>query len=147
MPQLLMLRGRNALSDFRLNKLLWTLKTTVPSIAGVQAEFWHFAALSRKLTDAETAVLQQILTYGPAARADYISGELLLVVPRIGTLSPWSSKATDIARRCGLEAVERIERGVAFYFEKRDRLLESEKQAVLPLIHDRMTESVLKSFD
>ncbi len=147
MSQLLKLRGRNALSDFRLNKLLSALKTTVPSIAGVQAEFWHFAALSRKLADAETGILKRILTYGPAARVANIRGELLLVVPRIGTVSPWSSKATDIARRCGLEAVERIERGVAFYFEKRDKLSESEKQALLPLIHDRMTESVLESFD
>ncbi|MGH8710600.1 MAG: phosphoribosylformylglycinamidine synthase [Burkholderiales bacterium] len=147
MPQLLKLRGRNALSDFRLNKLLSTLKTTVPAISGVQAEFWHFAALSRKLTDAETTILQRILTYGPAARVDNSRGELLLVVPRIGTVSPWSSKATDIARRCGLESIERIERGVAFYFDKRDKLSKHERQALLPLIHDRMTESVLESFD
>ena len=60
MPQLLKLRGRNALSDFRLNKLLSVLKTTVPSIAEVQAEFWHFAALSRKLTDEETGILKRI---------------------------------------------------------------------------------------
>ncbi len=147
MPQLLKLRGRNALSGFRLNKLLLALKTAVPAIAGVQAEFWHFAALSRKLTEAETAIVQRILTYGPAARADNISGELLLVVPRIGTVSPWSSKATDIARHCGLEAVERIERGVAFYLEKREPLSAHDRQALLPLLHDRMTESVLGSFD
>lgn len=147
MPQLLKLRGRNALSGFRLNKLLLTLKTTVPAIAGVQAEFWHFAALSRKLTKAETAIVQRILTYGPATRADNTSGELLLVVPRIGTVSPWSSKATDIARHCGLEAVERIERGVAFYMEKREPLSAHERQALLPLLHDRMTESVLETFD
>ncbi len=147
MLQLLKLRGRNALSDFRLNKLLSTLKTTLPAIAGVQAEFWHFAALSRKLTDAETTILQRILTYGPATRADNISGELLLVVPRIGTVSPWSSKATDIARHCGLEAVERIERGVAYYLEKREPLSAYDRQLLLPLIHDRMTESVLESFD
>ena len=147
MPQLLKLRGRNALSDFRLNKLLSTLKTTVPSIAGVHAEFWHFAALSRKLTDAEAAILQRILTYGPAARTDPINGELLLAVPRIGTVSPWSSKATDIAHHCGLESIERIERGVAFYLEKREKLSTLERQLLLPLIHDRMTESVLESFD
>jgi len=147
MPQLLKLRGRNALSDFRLNKLLSTLKTTLPAIAGVQAEFWHFVALSRKLTDAETTVLQRILTYGPATRTDNISGELLLVVPRIGTVSPWSSKATDITRHCGLEAVERIERGVAYYLEKREPLSAYDRQLLLPLIHDRMTESVLESFD
>ncbi|HMK14961.1 MAG TPA: phosphoribosylformylglycinamidine synthase [Burkholderiales bacterium] len=147
MPQLLKLRGRSALSEFRLNKLLFALKTTVPWIAGVQAEYWHFTALSRELTDAETGILKLILTYGPAARADNITGELLLVVPRIGTVSPWSSKATDIARHCGLEPVQRIERGVAFYFEKRDKLSYGDKQALLPLIHDRMTESVLESFD
>ncbi|HSS47132.1 MAG TPA: phosphoribosylformylglycinamidine synthase, partial [Burkholderiales bacterium] len=146
MPQLIKLRGRNALSGFRLNKLLSSLKTTVSTIAGIHAEFWHFAVLSRELTDAETSVLQRILTYGPAVGADKISGELLLVVPRIGTVSPWSSKATDIARQCGLAAIERIERGVAFYLETREALSAHDKQALQPLIHDRMTESVLESF-
>ena len=147
MPQLLKLRGRNALSDFRLKKLLSVLKNSVPSISGVQAEFWHFVALSTKLTNAQTATLQRILTYGPVASVDKASGEILLVVPRIGTVSPWSSKATDIARHCGLEAVERIERGVAFYLSKPEKLSASESNLLLPLMHDRMTESVLASFD
>ncbi|HUL40948.1 MAG TPA: phosphoribosylformylglycinamidine synthase [Burkholderiales bacterium] len=147
MPQILKLRGRNALSDFRLNKLLSALKKSIPSIAAVQAEFWHFVAPSRNLADREVAILKRILTYGPANKADKTQGEVLLVVPRIGTVSPWSSKATDIARHCGLEVVERIERGIAFYFEKREKLSAGERNLLLPLIHDRMTESVLASLD
>jgi phosphoribosylformylglycinamidine synthase len=69
----------------------------------------------------------------------------LLVVPRLGTISPWSSKATDIAQHCALPQVERIERGVMYYFRTRNGkgLSERERKAVLPLLHDRMTESVL----
>jgi len=147
MSQLLKLRGRNALSDFRLKKLLSTLTDSVPSISGIQADYWHFVALSRKLRKAEAATLRRILTYGPAAGADQPGGELVLVVPRIGTVSAWSSKATDIARHCGLEAVERVERGIAFFLSSRAKLSTEEKNLLLPLIHDRMTESVLASFD
>ena len=78
-------------------------------------------------------------------------GELLLVVPRPGTISPWSTKATDIARHCGLRAVERVERGTAFYIQTRDEpcadLSAAAKGALLALIHDRMTEAVFNSFD
>jgi phosphoribosylformylglycinamidine synthase len=147
MPRLLRLRGRNALSGFRFNKLISALKPTVPAVKAVYAEFWHFVALARDLNTGESSILQRILSYGPAAQAGEAKGELLLVVPRIGTVSPWSSKATDIALHCGLPAVERIERGIAYYLDSRELLSNADKQVLLPLIHDRMTESVLASFD
>ncbi|MGH8750205.1 MAG: phosphoribosylformylglycinamidine synthase, partial [Burkholderiales bacterium] len=147
MPRLLKLRGRNALSDFRLYKLKSTLQVSLPPVTQVHAEFWHFIAVSRELSVAEDGVLRSILSYGTAGQNREPRGELLLVVPRIGTVSPWSSKATDIARHCGLEMVERIERGVAYYFESRNVLSDQEKQLLPPLIHDRMTESVLGSLD
>ncbi len=145
MPQFLSLRGRNALSEFRLSKLQQALQQANLRLAGISAEFRHFVSISGALSGAERAVLDRILAYGPAASAVPEVGQLLLVVPRLGTISPWSSKATDIARHCGLGAVERIERGVAWHIAKHDGnpLAPHESAALLPLIHDRMTETVL----
>jgi len=149
MSQISRLRGRNALSAFRASKLSQSVTAAVPRVTGIQAEFWHFTQLARALSNDETARLERILTYGPESAAVEACGELMLVVPRIGTISPWSSKATDIARHCGLEAVQRIERGVAYWFSTRDGSAPSsdERAALAPLIHDRMTETVLASFE
>ena len=146
---MLKLRGGNALSSFRLDKLNQALQAGAPGISHIHAEYWHFAETARELAAAELSVLEKILTYGPASPTEPPDGELLLVVPRLGTISPWSSKATDIALHCGLEALQRLERGVAFYVQKRDGapLTAVEKQVLLPLIHDRMTETLLGSLD
>ena len=119
MSELLQLRGRSALSPFRLEKLMCALNLEASDIAHVHAEYWHFAEVSQALRNSENATLQQILTYGPAVAVQAPQGALVLVVPRLGTISPWSSKATDIARHCGLEKVQRIERGIAFYIQKK----------------------------
>ncbi|MBI2295953.1 MAG: phosphoribosylformylglycinamidine synthase [Betaproteobacteria bacterium] len=149
MSQILRLRGRNALSAFRLRKLAQSVTTAVPRVSGIEAEFWHFVQLSRELSRAEAQRLERILTYGPETGAIAARGELILVIPRIGTISPWSSKATDIARHCGLEAVRRIERGTAHWIATRDgvALSSNERAALAPLIHDRMTETMLDSFE
>src|SRR5688572_28312793 len=114
------LRGRSALSAFRLGKLTQSVTAAVPRISGIRAEFWHLVQHERALADSESRQLERILTYGPADTAGDSRGTLMLTVPRIGTISPWSSKATDIARHCGLETVRRIERGVAYWFATRD---------------------------
>ncbi len=149
MPDLLTLRGRNALSEFRLKKLTQALKRTAPAIAAITAEYWHFAALKTALQPPQRKILERILTYGPAPAEVSERGRLLLVVPRLGTISPWASKATDIAHSCGLDAVERIERGVAYYVSvKPGRRLDAAQSATLfAQIHDRMTETVLDSLD
>ena len=149
MPQLLRLRGRNALSDFRLSKLQQSVRQSGFKLEGISAEYWHFVSASRALSPAEHSILERILTYGPAASAVSERGQLLLVVPRLGTISPWSSKATDIARQCGLAAVERIERGTAWRIVKSGggRLSERDTAVLAPLIHDRMTETLLDTFD
>jgi phosphoribosylformylglycinamidine synthase len=149
MPQLLRLRGRSALSAFRLSKLSRSAIAAVSRLSGIHAEFWHFVQVTRALSTAERARLERLLTYGPADVPGAARGELVLVVPRIGTVSPWSSKATDIARHCGLETVQRIERGVAYYITMSDgKPLSPVQRATLsPLIHDRMTETVLSGFD
>ena len=149
MSQILRLRGRNALSAFRASKLSSSFSTAVPRIAAVRAEFWHFVQAERSLSQPETQQLERILTYGPTESAGAAIGELLLAVPRIGTISPWSSKATDIAVHCGLAAVRRIERGVAYWIRTRDgpALEPGERAAAAPLLHDRMTETLLDSFE
>jgi phosphoribosylformylglycinamidine synthase len=149
MSQISRLRGRNALSAFRAAKLSQSIASAVPRVTAVHAEYWHFARLSRALSADEAARLERLLTYGPDSAPTEAAGELALVVPRIGTISPWSSKATDIARHCGLEAVERVERGTAYRIATRDAkpLAPAERRAVAARLHDRMTETVLESFD
>ncbi len=147
MSQLIRLRGRSALSAFRLKQLLKSASAAVPGLK-IGAEFWHFVQTARALDEEERVRLERILSYGPAAREVAERGTLLLVLPRPGTISPWSSKATDIARHCGLEAVERIERGVAYWAAIKGKPLpESRKPALAPLVHDRMTESVFGDFE
>src|SRR5688572_21375873 len=148
MSQLIRLRGRSALSPFRLAKLLAALEQVLPG-ARVDAEFWHFTAAQRPLDAGEMARLERLLTYGPKSDAADETGSLILVLPRLGTISPWSSKASDIARHCGLPAVERIERGVAYWVKRPDgsTLDATARHAILPLLHDRMTESVFDRFD
>src|SRR5215217_9156985 len=146
---MLRLRGGRALSPFRLQKLTSALKTEASQVSHISAEYWYFCAAARELHKEETAILEQLLKSVP--RPDLIpAAEMVLVVPRPGTISPWSSKATDIARNCGLEAVERLERGVAFYVKTAEPavgLTAPIRRALLPLIHDRMTESVFASLD
>lgn len=141
----LTLRGSVALSTFRLDKLYQTLKTTVPNVQHIYAEFMHFAFTDAPLDDAQKAVLKQILTYGPKAEHEAAQGSLLLVIPRIGTISPWASRATDIAKNCGLNSLLRLERGVAYYITTKDgtELTVSEQIALKTAIQDRMTESVV----
>ena len=144
-PALLSLPGAAALSPFRRDKLFVEMRARVPALAGVTALYWPFAALEAELDARKRALLERLLTYGPKTDAGPVTGELLLVVPRFGTISPWSSKASDIAHVCGLKQVRRIERAVAWYFAKSDgsRLSAAERESVVPLIHDRMVENVL----
>jgi phosphoribosylformylglycinamidine synthase len=161
--RMLRLRGGSALSPFRLEKLASALKTAAPQVSHIYAEYWHFCALGRDLRANEIAILEKLLKYAPeevsrislegAAKrhVEHAAGELLLVLPRPGTISPWSTKATDIAHRCGLEAVDRIERGVAFYIQTKGEFATEfyadDRIALLALIHDRMTEAIFSSLD
>ena len=145
MTNVLHLRGGAALSSFRRAKLLAALRERVPAVANVAAEYGHFVEVAEALDASEHEILNRILTYGDDADAQS-DGELFLVTPRIGTLSPWSSKATDIARNCGLAKVRRIERGIAYRIIG-DALSDAQKQSILPLLHDRMTEQVFSSLD
>jgi len=147
MPSLLTLRGRRALSPFRIDKLKSAFAVARPdrTPGNIVATYWHFVEPARELTAAERVTLERILTYGPHDEAAADEGEFVLVAPRPGTISPWSSKATDIARNCGLDAVKRIERGIGYRIAR--ALDEAARAALLPLLHDRMTETVFDSLD
>ena len=146
---MLQLRGGAALSDFRLNKLLALAREQVPELAHISTEFVHFVDLDVRLDDSELQVLERLLKYGSAIQPSPGEGQLLLVVPRPGTISPWSSKATDIAHNCGLADIHRIERGIAYRFQAANvgTLTDHQLALIKPLIHDRMIEWVLDSLD
>ena len=136
-------RGARALSEFRLAKLLSRIKAAQPGVRSVAAEFWHFVESASAPSPSEHGLLERLLRYGePAPDA---AGELFLVAPRLGTISPWSSKATDIARNCGLAGVLRIERGIAYRVECAAMQSGSQRSAIAALLHDRMTETVLEA--
>ncbi len=138
---MLILRGAPALSAFRHGKLLEQLSQKVPAVSGLYAEFAHFAEVAGELTADEQQVLARLLKYGPSVPVQEPTGRLFLVMPRFGTISPWSSKASDIAHNCGLGNVQRLERGIAFYVT--GAFSEAEAQVVAGLLHDRMTQVVL----
>jgi phosphoribosylformylglycinamidine synthase len=140
--------GSAALSPFRRQKLLADMQAVVPSITEVHAQFIHIAATREELSAREEEVLKRLLTYGPKLEADALVEIDALVVPRIGTISPWATKATDIAHHCGLTKLIRIERGIGWHFVSDGGAIgEAQQQALLPLIHDRMTQSVLAGLD
>jgi phosphoribosylformylglycinamidine synthase len=110
-------------------------------VTGIAVRFEHFVHVRRELTMHETAVLAALLDYG-APFDGSSAGTAVHVVPRLGTISPWASKATDIAAICGLP-VRRIERGRVYYLATQAPLDAAAIAAVLPLLHDRMTETAL----
>jgi phosphoribosylformylglycinamidine synthase len=142
--------GSSALSAFRLEKLRAALSAAAPAVVLVGARHCYFSALSvEQLDAAEASLLDQVLGLDQTAGEPAGEFACVLVVPRLGTISPWSTKATDIARHCGLTGVQRIERGVQYYLRGKEgaALMDAERAAVRPLLHDRMTESVLDAID
>lgn len=144
---MLKISGTPAFSDFRTRKLLADLQVIDGAINAVTAQFMHFVDLERELIDTELKTLNRLLAYGHSETVPNLQGEKLLVVPRAGTISPWSSKATEIAQRCGLTAVLRLERGIEYCLETVTPLSAESKKAITALIHDRMTQTVLESRD
>lgn len=136
------LRGSPALSEFRVNKLLTACREQRLPVTGIYAEFMHFADLKADLNPQELEKLEKLLTYGPTIQEHEPQGLLLLVTPRPGTISPWSSKATDIAHNCGLRSIKRLERGTAYYVETEVPLTEAQVVTLKALLHDRMMEIV-----
>ncbi|MBZ4679817.1 MAG: phosphoribosylformylglycinamidine synthase [Shewanella sp.] len=140
------IRGAPALSAFRVQKLMQACEVAQLPVKQIYAEYVHLAYLSEALNPDDQAQLSKILTYGPAIESHEPQGILLFVTPRPGTISPWSSKATDIAHNCGLKQVKRLERGLAYYVES-DTLSGEQLKSLKALLHDRMIEVVLDSFE
>ena len=147
MSVVLPLRGVTALSDFRVEKLFQKAAALGLPEVKLSSEFWYFVGSEKTLDAATVEKLQALLAaqsveQTPKAREGL---HLFLVTPRLGTISPWASKATNIAENCGLEGIERIERGMAVWLE--GTLTDGQKQQWAALLHDRMTESVLTDID
>ncbi len=137
MSDLLVLAGPPALSKFRLEKLREAL-----GIGGLYAEFLHLLKLDAALDTAERRRAEALLRYGPETDLPERLGELrITVLPRLGTISPWSSKATDIFHICGLKKVARVERGLRWFATA------SLDAAAIATLHDRMTECVFDGED
>ena len=145
---MLTLFGSPALSPFRQNRLLESLRNDIPDLESLYGEFVHFAEVNGELSDEEQAVLDRLLRYGPTVEKREHTGQLLLVAPRVGTISPWSTKASDIAHVCGLDKVVRLERGIAYYLNKKGpdggaaELTPAEASRAAERLHDRMTEAL-----
>jgi len=143
---MLFLPGVSALSAFRNAKLLASIQARLPAVRALNARFVHYAD-SPALSAPQQQVLNALLDYGTAAQAQLqtLAPDALLrvVVPRPGTISPWSSKATDIVQNCGLNTLRRIERGIAFQVEVSAPLSDSDLLVLDGFLHDRMTQAVL----
>lgn len=136
------LNGARALSDFRAARVLAALQRVSSNIEAVSGRFVHFVHASRELTKAEEERLASLLTYGDAAE-DVRADLAFMVVPRLGTISPWASKATDIVKNCGIEGVLRVERATVYSLALKAPLTEEEAAQAAGVLHDRMTESVV----
>lgn len=136
------LRGSPALSEFRVKKLLQICKTKNLPVTGIYAQFMHLADIKTPLKRGDQEKLEALLSYGSTRLGSAPSGDLFLVTPRPGTISPWSSKATDIAHNCGLTQIKRIERGTAYYISLSAPLNDEQLKILMGLLHDRMMEVV-----
>ncbi|MEH6544712.1 MAG: phosphoribosylformylglycinamidine synthase [Porticoccaceae bacterium] len=160
---MLILPGAPALSAFRTKKLITLVSCKIAANVDIIAEFVHFVDLDAELNQAQQSTLEELLHYGPTFDASLSGGirrheerleqgyQLFLVTPRPGTISPWSSKATDIAHNAGLGGVKRLERGVAYYL-KCDSAGDlgadlTVRNDIAQLLHDRMVEVVFDRLD
>ena len=160
--QFLSFQGKSALSNFRQARLLAQLKNINADIQSIEAVYYHFVSVNQSLEPSQVAMLEKLLDYGQNTygqdsgegldkSSDYRQtshqGQLLLVLPRAGTLSPWASKATNIVQRSGLDSVVRVERGVAYYLQLQQKAAIELTPALTALLHDRMTEMIVMQMD
>ncbi len=147
--EIIHIAGGPAYSKFRKEKLLEKLQTVNPQIKDIHSEYLHIVWCEKKIAASEKDTLEKILHYGPKAQVLDFKDNAIITIPRPGTISPWASRATDIANHCGLYDIKRIERAVAVYIElKNGALLSEDQKKVLALyLHDRMTEVSIFNLD
>jgi phosphoribosylformylglycinamidine synthase len=136
----IVLRGSVALSPFRVTKLLESFHAAEIPVRSIAARFVHFVSVARRLSAEELTTLNRLLTYGDPSNQGEITS--VIVIPRDGTVSPWSSKATNIAQNCGLDCIKRIERGVSYSIEGFSELSAAHRTAAVSYVFDPMTEVV-----
>ena len=137
---MLIFQGSPPFSEFRNKKILESIQKIEPLITNICAQYIHFVKVNKELTRAEYETLSSLLSYGLKSNSVKLKGSMYLVAPRPGTISAWSTKATDIARNTGLLSVRRIERGIAFYLW--GEASQAINESLYPVIADRMTEKV-----
>ena len=149
MSSIASLPGSAALARFRIDKIRQDAARLGITLGEVAARYWHFLELDADLDAAAAQQLAKTLDYGSPADKPAAADVQILVTPRPGTISPWSSKATDILKNSGLTPLRRIERGIAYHLcdAQGDALSAEALSAVLPLLHDRMTEAVMQSLE
>lgn len=148
----MILEGESALSSFRRDRLLEKTRSVFEHCSGLHARYIYFIDLNQALDDSALGKMQDVLgvpkkeVWEPSSNCEH---QQFIVIPRIGTRSPWSSKAEDIFRHCGLNMVDRIERGILYQLDlpQNSRLDDSKKNHLLGLFHDRMTEMVLSDYE
>jgi len=147
--EIIHITGGPAYSKFRKEKLLRNLQIINNQIKDIHSQYIHIIWCEKKITATHKAVLEKILYYGPRAQALTFKNNIIITMPRPGTISPWASRATDIANHCGLFHIKRIERAIAVYIElKNETLLSKNEKKVLSVsLHDRMTEVSIFNLD
>ncbi len=141
--------GSRVFSPFSHARLLDQLKSCQSTITDFHASYYHFIDFEQTLDALQANRLQLLLQYGEQSPIHSNQANEVWVIPRIGTISPWSSKATEIIQRCGLNAIRRVERGICYHIEcvggqTLDLQQESEMTS---LLYDRMTQSLVSQND
>lgn len=142
--------GLSALSLFRQQKLYFELQKREPALRAIQARYLYYIDTEREFDRHEINLLDRLLDYGESlSPTEFEAHDSLVFVPRLGTISPWSSKASEIARRCGLKSIVRIERGCSYFFSTHqgERLSDRARAMILPYLHDRMTQICIDASD
>ena len=151
------LLGADALSSFRQQRLLASLKAQGVELETIEAQYLHFSWSESELDLKNQEILSSLLTYGQPFESKIMAGkswfskgskgqEVAVVIPRFGTVSPWASKATEIVRQCAVNIL-RVERGIQYSWQSEHELTPAQTAIVLGVIHDRMTESVIRNAD
>ena len=131
--------GIQALRNFKVKTLQQKLRLKLNNLTLLCTEYIHFIESDTKLSSEDKSHLDKLLNYAPSINTSN-SIDSVIVIPRQGTISPWSSKATDIVHLCDLKQIKRLERGINYHFNR--QLRPKELEIVLNIIMDKMTESL-----
>ena len=136
--------GIQALRKFKVKSLNERIQSLIPDINLIGTEYIHFIESDLELSPSNKKILDKLLNYAPKVDLKK-SKNIITISPRIGTISPWSSKASDICQLCGLSIISRLERGINYHFDRKTSA--KELDIILELVMDKMTESRLQNIN